>query len=97
MANYLDLVDHDETEFAISLQSLCYELSMLFSLVLQMLSAPAIRAPVERLFCTCSSKIRLPSRTGYTFGFSIAKSNYRFLKNKKFQYSTRFFLYAFNI
>ena len=36
---------------------------MLFLLVMQMLSAPATRAPVEHSVSLCGLKMRLPSRT----------------------------------
>ena len=67
---------------------------MLFLLVMQMLTASATLGPVEHLVSSCSLKMRLPSRTGVDIlsVSALLKSNYEFLKNNKFQHSTRFFL-----
>ena len=97
MACHLDLIDHDETEFAICLQFWrmnCQKLSMLFPLAMQVLAIPATCAPVERLFSTGSlimQPYRARSGADLLSALALLKSNYRFWKIC--DATTCFFLY----
>ena len=87
MACYLDIVNHDETEFANCLQlqrTTCEKLPMLFPLAMQLLSVTCTSVQVERLFSTGSLKMRLHKAcTGAELlsALGLLKSNYRMVKS----------------